>query len=393
MKRLTIVKIFTLIFVGFVFVFLESKLPPKNLSLDVIADRVIQKCRNSNPRDVCYNTEIPKLMKFISMENAFNVTRMVQDKDQGFLYCHVLGHELASIETEKDPSKWKDVIGRCPSGVCSNGCVHGAFQEKYRDDVLTATTFTEAKKEFQNLCENSDTFRPTGLEQGSCYHALGHLLMYVTGGNISKSVSTCSEIAKKSDGRDFSNLCYDGAFMQIFQPLDTDDKSLVRNTPVDKNNAWDFCSQFVGEKKNSCWHESWPLFLSELSTSKGLLDFCQKLDKNGQAACFNNVLYIMPIQFRFDFKAINKYCLQLPRPYQNTCFAMTASRLLEIDKRNIDKAANFCINLTEINKNSCLDQLFKDAKFDFHPDSIEYKNLCGKLPIPWQDKCFKEGNI
>src|SRR6185369_2960133 len=127
-----IVKIVLLVFITSILLFLGSKLTYKNLSLETLADRVIQKCKTANPRDVCYNIEIPRLMKFISMEDAFSVTRIVQDKDPQFLYCHVLGHELASIETKKDPSKWKEVIGRCPSGVCSNGCVHGAFQEKYK---------------------------------------------------------------------------------------------------------------------------------------------------------------------------------------------------------------------------------------------------------------------
>lgn len=383
-------KFILIIAVGLLGFFIISKLPSRVPELTVLAERVIQKCQAADPKSVCYETEIPKLMKIISMEDAFKVTLLVQQKDSDFPYCHVLGHKLASIETKKDPSKWKDVIARCPSGVCSNGCVHGAFQEKYRDSVLTGASFAEAKAEFQNLCEKSSTFTPTGLEQGSCYHALGHLLMYITGGSIDKSLSACDEVAKKPDGRDFTNVCYDGAFMQIFQPLDVDDKSLIKNINVNKENVWDFCKQFPVQKLNQCWQESWPLFLKEISTSKGLLDYCSKVGP-AMSKCVNNTLYLMPIQFRFNFNAINKYCSELPMPYQDMCYAMTASRLMEIDKTNIDKVINYCSSLPKQNVAGCFDQVVKDSAFDFNPGSPEFNKLCSGLPEPWKEKCVAKG--
>lgn len=384
------IKILLVVALGVGGIFLLSRLPGRTPALPVLADRVIQKCARAEVKSVCYETEIPKLMKIISMEEAFTVTLMVQQKDNDFPYCHVLGHKLASIETKKDPSKWKDVIARCPSGVCSNGCVHGAFQEKYRDSVLSGTSFNEAKAEFMNLCEKSSSFTPTGLEQGSCYHALGHLLMYITGGNINRSVATCDEVAKKPDGRDFTNVCYDGAFMQIFQPLDVDDKSLIKNINVNKENVWDFCKQFSGQKLNQCWQESWPLFLKEIGTSKGLLDYCSKLGP-AMSQCINNTLYLMPIQFRFNFTAINKYCSELPAPYQNMCYGMTASRLLEIDKTNIEKVINYCSGLPVGNKEACFDQVVNDSAFDFNPGSPEFNKLCSDLPEPWKEKCAAKG--
>ncbi len=359
----------------------------KKVSLEKYAESIVSKCKSEENKSVCYETEVPKLMKKISMEEAFIVTTIVQDKDQSFPYCHTLGHKLASIETAKDPSKWKDVVARCPSGTCSNGCVHGAFQEKYKNDTLIGLAFEEAEKELENLCEDSTSFNPTGLEQGSCYHALGHLLMYITDADINKSVDTCDQLAKKSDGRDYSGLCYDGSFMQIFQPLDTDDQSLVRNFSLNKENTWDFCNKFTGERRTSCWTESWPIYLDQISTSEGLTRFCSKLDSRGKESCFSDIFYIMPIQFRFNIDDINRYCSGFSQPYQSRCFTMTALRILEIDKRNTKKTVDYCNNLMEGNRNECFNEVVKSASFDFHIGSEEFSKLCLELPEPWKTQC------
>ncbi len=384
------IKILLIIFFASALSFFVYKLPKQKLPLEILANRVIAKCKHENPTETCYNTEIPKLMRLMSMEEAFAVTSLVQERDPSFPYCHVLGHKLASIETQKNPDKWRDVVAKCPSGICSNGCVHGAFQEKYKEETLTGTSFTEAKNEFGDLCEANSNLTLTGLTQGSCYHALGHLLMYVTGADINKSVATCDEIAKKSDGRDFTSLCYDGAFMQIFQPLDTDGKSLVRNFNIDAGNAWDFCKQFFSDKRNSCWQESWPIFLMQITTPMGLQGFCSKLNPSDRQDCFVNAFYIMPIQFRFNKSNINSYCSGFVEELQKMCFAMTASRILEIDKRNGKEVVDFCSQLSGVNKAGCFDQVVKDANFDFLPDSLERANLCSQLPDTWRNKCFEK---
>ena len=383
------VKIYILIIGIFIAMFfLGTKFEPvKKLSLQKLADGIIYKCKGNPQKDVCYEEEIPKLNKKISMEEAFAVTSLIQEKDLEFPYCHVLGHKLASDETKKDPSKWKEVVARCPRGSCSNGCVHGAFQERYKNEVLSESQFDRSIEEFKNICEETEGSKLTGLEQGSCYHALGHLLMYITTANIEKSVSTCDQIAIKDDGRNFTSVCYAGAFMQIFQPLDTDDKSLVSKFKLDSENTWDFCTKFDGQKRVSCREESWPLYLEQISSADGLIKFCGVLDAKGRDACFINILYLMPIQFRFNIPAISHYCSGFPGKLQGMCFAMTASRILEIDKKNIGRTVDFCQSLEEKNKIACFDQVLKDAPFDFGTTSEEYKKLCSLIPDPWKTKC------
>jgi hypothetical protein len=102
------------------------------------AKQIVAICKNKNHSNLCYEKEIPKLMDkpySLSMENAFQVARQVQIADTSYNFCHVLGHKLSAKETKKDPTLWQQVIGRCPQGVCSNGCIHGAFQERFRTEL------------------------------------------------------------------------------------------------------------------------------------------------------------------------------------------------------------------------------------------------------------------
>ena len=360
------------------------------------AQEIVEKCSTASYKQTCYEEEIPKLMDFISMEDAFQVTRLVQDKDTSYQYCHVLGHELSAKETAKDPSKWKEVIPRCPSGLCSNGCIHGAFQERFRSETLSNGEIDALKPDLAEICEPKKNWRPTSLEQATCYHALGHLLMYISGANLDKSTQICGGVSKKSDGHDWSKLCYDGAFMQIFQPLEDEDFVLVAGKQPKKEELASFCRRFDGQKKVACWGEGWPLYFEDLLKPSGLVNFCSKsllTDPGDQDQCFMGLFYVMTAQFQFDLEKMTVYCNSLPAQWMNMCFANAASRLIETDYRNIPKVISFCGSIGSAEaENACYWELIKYSTYNFHPNSHEFFQLCNGMPEPWKSQCLKGNN-
>lgn len=353
------------------------------------ATEMVDKCKNEKYKPSCYDTEIPKLMDYISMEEAFKVTSIVQDEDKNYPFCHVLGHKLAAREIDKDPSKWKDVVSRCPSGVCSNGCIHGGFQERFRAENFTDEQIQNLKPDLINLCEDRPAWHPTGLEQGSCYHAIGHLTMYLTSADIKKATNLCEEIGIKKDGRDFSQLCFDGAFMQIYQPLEPEDFALIKGKEITKDTVFSFCAQFESRRKSSCISESWPLFSPEIQTPQGLVKFCSMEEVSHQGRCFEGMLYVLTAQFNFESEKIRDFCLGLPDNRQVRCFADAASRMIETDYRNVNKSVELCLNSqSDINKQTCFSELLKFSTFNFHPGSNEFLNLCNALPDNWKTQCL-----
>lgn len=361
-----------------------------NHSLLAHAEDIIRICKDSSYRPACYDKEIPKLMdQGLSMEDSFKVTSLVQDRDQSYFYCHVLGHKLSEKETAKDPDKWTEVIGRCPTGQCSNGCLHGAAQERFRSESLTDDQVHDVLPQLATICTGGGVRDYTGLEEASCFHSLGHLSMYLTAGKIDEAVNVCDAIAKPN-GRDFTQVCYEGAYMQIFQPLEAEDFGLVRDfAPTTTAAAEEFCDTFTGEHQAACHRESWPLYRARLDDPEGLEAFC-KLTPGAaeQDRCFNAMFYVLTAQFNFDETKITKLCDGLSGSRGGQCFANAASRLIETDYRLIDRAVGLCKIADEHGKGQrCYDELVFYSSFNFHQGSKEHDALCAALPDPWRTSC------
>ncbi|MBI3335696.1 MAG: hypothetical protein HY001_04315 [Candidatus Portnoybacteria bacterium] len=370
----------------------ESPFLREGTSLQKYASQVLIKCASSSYRPACYDKEIPKLMDFISMEEAFEVTKLVQGKDPNYWYCHVLGHNISARETARDPDKWMEVLTRCPSGMCSNGCLHGSFQERFRTEVLTNERLASITSDLKGICEQHADWRPTGLEQASCYHAMGHLLMYMTGADIKKSLGMCDIVALKEDGRNYLPVCNDGVFMQIYQPLEPEDFALVEGITPTRQTHKEFCSQFTGQARSSCWNEGWPLYWGDVNTSKGLVEFCNAfLAGADRARCFEALFFLMPTQFKFDTSQMVALCGGIEeRALRNRCFANGAARLIETDARLIKRAVSFCKQAEAFKSGeACYKELIKYSTFNFHPGSKEFHALCSALPDPWRIKCEK----
>ena len=360
-------------------------------SLEVYADKAIEACKDAGYRPSCYDKEIPKFTDKLSMEDAFRVTGIVQDKDPSYQYCHVLGHELSAREVRKNPDDWKNVIARCPSGMCSNGCLHGGFQEKFRAEYLTPEEIPAIKRDLIDLCEAREGWNPTGLEQASCYHALGHLTMYITNADIPQAIKICDETSFKPDGRDLRQLCYDGVFMQMFQPLEPEDFALVEGKQPTREEVPAFCAAYEGHKQASCFSESWPLFQNDLMNPKNVTGFCEMTEAAYRGRCYNAVFYVMTTRLGFDVDTLSAYCQELPADIRETCFANAASRMIETDYRNVKKSADLCRKAAEFGaEERCFKELLQYSTFNFHVGSEAFFNLCNSLPEPWQSQCLSK---
>ena len=392
-KKTIYLVVFLIIFIGFEGFLLFRKNPQTSNQLESfssLAQKIVAKCSTSDYKAGCYETEVPKLMATLSMEDTFAVTKDIQHIDTSYQYCHVLGHKLSAEETKKNPDEWKTVITQCPSGVCSNGCIHGAFQERFRTESLPDAKIEELRPQLDDVCEPRDKWNPTGMEQGSCYHALGHLTMYITDADIQKSVELCDAVAKKPNG-DWSQLCYDGAFMQIFQPLEPDDFALIVGKEIKSETQHvSLCNKFSGKAKSSCWSEGWPLYFEKLKTGEGLSNYCTNYKQNNieTERCFNSLFYVMTAQMNFDIERIGTYCSEVIQTYRGNCFANAASRMIETDWENVDLSLKLCEKAKSFSVGErCYQELALYANYNFHPNSPESKSLCNKLPEEFIKQC------
>lgn len=364
------------------------------------ANQILSKCSQATYHSSCYDKEIPLLMDNptnLSMEEAFKVSELVQEKDSSYQYCHVLGHNLSSKETGKDPSKWKEVLTRCPNGVCANGCLHGSLMERFKSESLTDPELEQLKPELVGVCEKRANWQPTKSQQGVCFHGLGHLLMYASAADINKSIEICNFLTSQSQTKSYSRQCVDGAFMQIYQPLEAEDFALIKGKEVKKDQLARFCNQFSLQVKTECYLESWPLSADEILNPSGLIRFCSfTKDPVEKERCYFKTIGIITTKLSTQDKdmvnKINKLCTLLSENGEaKQCFKSAATRLVRNDIKNGQKAVEICLKADKEIRDYCFSDLSSYAKIVSHPNSAEFNNYCQSLPDPWNKKCL-EGN-
>jgi hypothetical protein len=390
LNRLTV----TVFFIGLVAGLLLGSFLLTWLNYNEEIATVLQTCADESYRPACYDRELPKYMdQGYSMEAVFEITKAVQEKDTTYQYCHVLGHYLSQKETAKDPSKWKEVIARAPRGICSNGAIHGAFQERFRAESLPDASVAELKAELSGVCEPRVGWDGTPLEQASCLHALGHLTMYATDGNIDKSLTLCAELVPPDGDRNMNlQLCYDGAFMQIFQPLEPEDIALVDHYDVDTpEKAATFCRQYTDEQFGSCVSESWPLSKEMVQNPTQIASRCEPVAGTGwqHERCLNGMFYVAVAIMNLESEQVMDFCTKVPTDFTGRCFGNAVTRMIEVDWDNTKKATELCAAVgPDGARQACFDELLKHSTYSFKVGSPEFVLLCENMPSPQKEECF-----
>lgn len=368
---------------------------PREVQMRRAAEVIVEACADSDYRPTCYDEEIPKVMdNGYSMEEAFAITRLVQDADPEYQYCHILGHELSAKETAKDPSRWKDVVARAPLGVCSNGAIHGAFQERFRVESMEGHSVAEIEPELQGVCDPRDGWEVTEMGKATCIHALGHLTMYVTGADIHDSLELCDRLVPANKYDSERQLCYDGAFMQIYQPLEPEDFALIAGMEIEsREESIAFCEQFSGAKRGSCISESWPLYRDTFDSPETITQLCERTNYDDwqYERCLNGLFFVAMAQSNLSNEWALSFCPNLPASYSGTCIGNAAARLIETDDRNIGRALALCTDAEASGLGgACFNDLLKYSNYIFTIGSPEFYELCNGMPDPWKTDCLAQ---
>lgn len=373
-----------------------SKTPQSNASKspEEIAKTIIQTCSDAPYKPTCYEKEVPVLMdEGMSMTDAFNIIQILQKKDTTYGYCHVLGHKISEKEVVKDPQNWIDTIPRCPSnGMCSNGCLHGAMQGRFKSEHLNDSQIEKVVPELKIACEKRKNWNPTGLDEGICYHGLGHLTMYITKADINKSLAICDKIGIKPDGSDIRNVCYEGIFMQLFQPLETEDFDLVKGIAPTKEGLRAFCTNFATESiQEACWREGWPLFAHEIKTAQGIEDFCeQTTSETRKNVCYSMLFHVLAQSTNFELSQIEVVCSKMSQNKKADCYSNNALAIIQADKSFIAKAVSLCGRAQDAQiANECYTNLSQLASYNFLKNSKERNEFCSLLPKDLHSSCLQ----
>jgi hypothetical protein len=369
----------------------------KKQRIEQYARNVYEKCKSVGYAPSCYDREIPKLMDSVSMEDAFEVTRAVQQLDSRYLYCHVLAHNLSYRETSKDLNKWMDVVSRCPTTFCNNGCQHGAIMRRFNAESLNDTQIQSIIPDLQKVCEPRGKWMPREIERSMCYHALGHLHMFITKADIPKSADLCRTVGTKSDGRNYVQTCIQGVLMSVYQPLEPEDFALVKDITPAKAGVDAFCNKFTGEAWFACHSESWPLFFDDIQKPGGLTKFCSySEDPSKKTNCIATIMSILTVTLvvnnNSDLSALQSYCESLPDAVKPECYGEAAFRLMQIDPRYKDLAFAVCrVPSDSAVQTVCYRKLMQQGHETYVKGSAESLRFCSQFPESLREECSREG--
>ena len=177
--------------------------------------------------------------------------------------------------------------------------------------------------------------------------------------------------------------------MQIFQPLEPEDTSLVEHIVPSKAKRQAFCERFEGMVRTSCIKESWPLIVDTITSPEGFSGICAPLSGNAEEYryCATGVIYIVFGRLEYDAEAMSALCAAVPEKLSIMCTARTASRFVETDWRNIPQALAVCSEAPEKSKDACYTELSSFAHGGLRRGSPEFDSLCGGMPEPWREAC------
>ncbi len=374
-----------------------SNVGVQKLSTKEYAAQMVEKCAAAPYRPTCYEEEVPKLVSDLPTEEIFDVVRQIRRDDPEYLYCHVLAHELGSYEVNLDPSNWLDVVAKGPTdGLCSNGYAHGALVSRFNDEDLSQEEFEFALSDLAIACEEREGYNPTDLAKAICYHGIGHVLIHMTLANVAESVYGCEKVGLKEDGRDYRQLCIEGVYMQLFQPLEPEDYALVDMLPYvpTKDTLKQFCTENSKTDKQygACWREAWPLYGNDIYQSEGVINYCSVLtDEQDEDLCFISAFTINGRHNLGNPEKMAATCNGLPSLHKGACFARGANAFPEEDPGLVSEAVAMCGKANEEGaQDECYNFLARVASFNFHPESPAFEELCSTLPAQWENTCRGE---
>lgn len=372
--------------VGTFYVLLESKTPK------AIAATIVERCTDASYRPSCYEEEVPKLLADgLSFEDAFLVALEVQALDRSAEYCHNIGHRLGAFEVAKDPSKWKEVARRTPLGKCLNGGMHGAFQERFRNESLAPERIPAFIEEMRGFCDPREDL-PSGLiDLSMCAHGLGHLFVFVAAGNVERALPLCAAIGfSDAPGVSASGLelsCYDGLFMQLFEPHEPEDHALIAGKAETSDTVAAFCAGFEGLPKVACIARSISLFRESNPSGFEGLECGTLMNDRERNACRSTQLRLFARDTFLDVEAADTYCAESPADRRGWCYASAGSYAF-MAGYDYDVPFAFCEHAGPAGA-QCYETLAGTIRSMFGHDPAVRSSLCDRLPSPYDEVCLK----
>lgn len=349
-----------------------------------LTETINQKCTGANNKESCFADELEILTKNSNLEIATKTLLQLQKVDPVTKACHFMAHKISIAETQKNPSQWKELIGRIDPIMCTSGFVHGIIEAHTNYDP----SFDINKNTLEETCKYFEAKSTFSLDL-ACTHIMGHLLLSQNNANISQSINICGELIDK-----LQYECFSGVFMENM----TRDNLVVHG--IAQKIHWDtenthkqevICRQFSGKVGDACWREISHMFSATVfDDPKKVYNLCQKAPSLQSAQdCYLHASAIMPLSNSFNNANFKLLC----QPYnQNSqqlinCLNIVVNTMMLSSLEMTKNTAIFCDSFNEKYRKTCylkLENHIRKAK-----SAQEKEKLCLNVPENYRSLCLK----
>ena len=176
--------------------------------------------------------------------------------------CHSAAHRIGHVAALHYGSLGNAFDGG--SDVCGNGFYHGVIEQLFGEREFSLLTADDIRE----ICSNKELATTSPLAHMNCVHGIGHALMYMSDGNISRSLLYCGKHSSDSD----ISQCATGVLMEEgFRTLHSTSTDNTRSDPTL------VCSQALGDQTD-CWlSQSVKEIVSVTGNTTQAKIFCQAL--------------------------------------------------------------------------------------------------------------------
>ena len=186
--------------------------------------------------------------------------------------CHAISHDLGHQALELAGGKPGKAL-TVRNDVCGGGFTHGVIE-----DALASSK--DPERDLLKICAPE--------QDGSCFHGVGHGVMFATGLDVARSLDLCDFAPKEI----LSVRCGEGVFMQLFSADVAGGHAAGKGSnPQTVDTARATCAGVRMPYAGSCWFYAPTLWLAETPDDfAGAMQWCAEASSGfGQQLCAKGV--------------------------------------------------------------------------------------------------------
>lgn len=337
-------------------------------------------CSQNKSSAQCLHVAARDFVNHFTLEKILDVFEKSESQPEFFASCHSALHFVGQEYYKKINNVSKALL-KC-TAVCFEACSHGVLEGYLAEKNVALDSDLALKEEVLKICNKKEANKNPALFN-QCLHGLGHALMFVSDGDLPRSLKLCDALENHRK-RDW---CYSGVFMENSTSstnkdhpskyLNTDDPLYPCNTLDEK--YLDMCYTLQG------------LYFAKLADYdvEKTAEFCTRVPSDYQIGCFRAIGQER-VGHTQDLNKIKQGChLIKGKDYLEACLQGVLGALSARYAGNSKLLIEFCSILDQDNKRSCYNTM-RNYLADWINSPKEFHSICLDIPeSEYKAECLK----